>query len=399
MKPMHHNKQDGIVLIIDQEPELRASMAGWLSREGFQIHLESGGTQGVEYWRLQQPSVVICDLGVTGTDGLSILREITSSESETQIIMLSRVGDTEGMIAALRLGAADCLAKPLNDRAVLVHAVNRAYEEHHLIRQNRLYREALETKNRELNESLRLLKEDQEAGRAVQLKMLPAPARDYGNVHIEYRIIPSLYLSGDFVDYFSIGPQQIGFYLADVSGHGASSAFITVLLKTMANRVKQRYRDSANPRQLLPADILCRANEELIPLGLGKHLAIFCGLIDLDARQIVYCSAAHFPPPLLVTKGQTIALEGKGLPVGLFDDVLYENQTVDIGESFELVMFSDGILEVMPQKSVAEKEAFLMEMVGKGIHNIPHLLDHLDLRRHQAVPDDIAIMTVSCKGS
>lgn len=400
MKPMQHNKQDGIVLIIDQEPELRGAMASWLSREGFQIHLESNGMQGLEYWRIHQPAVLICDVRLPGIDGLGILSQIAEAESETQVIMMSRIEDTETVLSALRLGAADYLTKPIQDRAVLVHAVNRAFEEYHLIRQNRLYREALEAKNRELNDSLRLLKEDQEAGRAVQLKMLPAPSKDYGNVHIEYKIIPSLYLSGDFVDYFSIGPRQIGFYLADVSGHGASSAFITVLLKTMANRVKQRYRESVDSvKNLLPADILRRANDELIPLGLGKHLAIFCGLIDLEEKRLVFCSAAHFPPPLLVTLGQIRPLEGKGLPVGLFEDVLYENQTVELGDSFELVLFSDGILEVMPQSSVAQKEAHLVEMVGKGIHNIRRILDHLDLHRHQAVPDDIAIMTVSCKGS
>ena len=259
--------------------------------------------------------------------------------------------------------------------------------------------EALEAKNRELNDSLRLLKEDQEAGRAVQLKMLPAPSRDYGQLHIEYHILPSLYLSGDFVDYFSVGPNQIGFYLADVSGHGASSAFITVLLKTMANRVKQRYRESTENRRLLPADVLMQANDELIPLALGKHLAIFCGLIDLQAKKLVYCSAAHFPPPVLVTRGQVLALEGKGLPVGLFEGVSYENQLVELGDEFDLVLFSDGVLEVMPQGSVAEKEAYLMEIVGKGIHNIEQLMDHLDLREKQAVPDDIAILSVSCKGS
>lgn len=399
MKPMQHNKQDSVVLIIDQEPDQRALVAGWLSREGYQIHIESSGEKGLSYWRDQQPAVVICDVNLPQVDGLSILAEIAQSESETQVIMLSRADDMENILASLRLGAADYQMKPIQDRAVLVHAVNRAYEEFCLIQENRLYREALEAKNRELNDSLRLLKEDQEAGRAVQLKMLPAPSRDYGRLHIEYHILPSLYLSGDFVDYFSVGPSQIGFYLADVSGHGASSAFITVLLKTMANRVKQRYRESTKNRKLLPAEVLMQANEELIPLALGKHLAIFCGLIDLQAKKLVYCSAAHFPPPVLVTRGQVLALEGKGLPVGLFEGVSYENQSVELGDAFELVLFSDGVLEVMPQGSVAEKEAYLMEIVGKGIHNIGQLMDHLDLREKQAVPDDIAILSVSCKGS
>lgn len=399
MKPTQHNKQDGVVLVVDHEPGLREQMAAWLEHEGFQVHREVSGAAALEYWRTHPPAVLVCDAGTPGIDGLALLKEVAGSETETQVIMLSRPGEMDTVLAALRLGAADCLTKPLEDRAVLLHAVNRAFEEYHLIRENRLYREALEAKNRELNESLRLLKEDQEAGRAVQLKMLPPPAKDYGNVHIEYRIIPSLYLSGDFVDYFSVGPGQIGFYLADVSGHGASSAFVTVLLKTMANRIKQRYRTSENSPLLLPADILRRSNDELIPLGLGKHLAIFCGLIDLQEKRLVYCSAAHFPPPVLVTPTQVKSLEGKGLPVGLFEDVSYENQVVDLETPFDLVLFSDGILEVMPQGPVAEKEAFLVEMVSKGIHNVPQLMDHLKLHSLQSVPDDIAIMTVSCKGS
>src|SRR5690606_9221 len=143
MKPMHHNKQDGVVLIIDQEPELRSSMAAWLGREGFQIHLESNGALGLAYWRSHQPAVLICDVSLPGIDGLNILGETAACGSETQVIMLSRDEEMEDVLAALRLGAADYLIKPLKDRAVLVHAVSRAYEDHHLIRENRLYREAL----------------------------------------------------------------------------------------------------------------------------------------------------------------------------------------------------------------------------------------------------------------
>lgn len=396
MKLTQHSKQNGAILIIDHEPDQCAKTVAWLRDEGYQVHVESDGLAGLDRWRAQPPAVLICDAAVPGCDGLSILKEIAAAESETQMIILSRADDMDAVLSALRLGAADYLHKPIKDRAMFMHAVNRAFEEHHLIRENRLYREALEAKNRELNESLRLLKEDQEAGKAVQMKMLPEPSMDYGDVHIAYTILPSLYLSGDFIDYFELDSGQIGFYLADVSGHGASSAFVTVLLKNMANRIKQRFRDDASSvKYLLPGDVLKRANEELIPLGLGKHLAIFCGLIDLKANRLVYCSAAHFPPPLLVTNGKTIALEGSGLPVGLFEDATYENQEVSIGESFDLVLFSDGILEIMPEESVAEKEGRLMAIVGKGIHNVAQLCDHLALQQHQAVPDDIAIMTVS----
>lgn len=386
---------DVTILLIDQLSDLQAHISSCLRDEGYHVHVECESEPGLRFWSEHHPEVVICDVASPDIDGLAILSEIKASEYSTQVIMISDAGEMNDVVKALRLGATDFLLKPISDPEVLLHAVRRALDEHEMLTQNRHYREQLEQKNRELADSLRLLKEDQEAARAVQLKMLPEPVKQYGNIAVEYTIIPSLYLSGDFVDYFSLGENRIGFYLADVSGHGASSAFVTVLLKTMAIRIKQHY-SADQPTAIRPAEILQRANAELLPLGLGKHLAVFCGYIDCNARKLVYCSAAHFPPPVLVTDGKAIALEGSGLPVGLFEEVIYENQEVAIGESFHLVVFSDGVLEVMPQDSVAEKERHLMEIVSNGIHNISQLLDHLDLRNKDAVPDDIALMTVSC---
>lgn len=395
MKALQIPASDVTILLIDQVSDLQAHISSCLRDEGYYVHIETETEPGIRFWSEHHPQVVICDVATPEIDGLAILGEIANSDYSTQVIMISEAGGMSDVVEALRLGATDFLTKPLSDPAVVSHAVKRALDEHTMQVENRHYREQLELKNRELNDSLRILKEDQEAARVVQLKMLPERKKHFGPLTVEYCIIPSLYLSGDFVDYFSLGPGRLGFYLADVSGHGASSAFVTVLLKNMAYRVKQYYSES-QPDPLRPADILKRANDELLPLGLGKHLAVFCGYIDYSTRRLVYCSAAHFPPPVLLSDGKTTPLEGSGLPVGLFEEVQYENQEVAIGDSFHLVVFSDGVLEVMPQNSVAEKEKYLMEIVGKGIHNIDQLLDHLDLRNSDAVPDDIALMTVSC---
>lgn len=87
-------------------------------------------------------------------------------------------------------------------------------------------------------------------------------------------------------------------------------------------------------------------------------------------------------------------LEGRGLPVGLFEKVEFDRHEVILGERFELLLFSDGILELMTQQSVAEKERYLVEIVGKGIHNIDQILDHLEIDPQQSVPDDVAIMSI-----
>ncbi len=384
----------GLVLLIDPIADSKSVIAESVQQLGYQIQCVRSGEEGLYFWQQYLPEVVVCDVSEDHWDGLAVLRAIAASEQETQVIMVSAAGRMDDVVAALRLGAADFLLKPISDPEVLNHAINRAFEEHQLNLENRLYREALEKKNQELKTSLRLLKEDQEAGRAVQLKLLPENKHSFGSIDIEYKIIPSLYLSGDFVDYFGLGDGRVGFYLADVSGHGASSAFVTVLLKTVANRVRHRFSTNVADDSF-PEVMLRAANDELLPLGLGKHLAVFCGYIDLATRRLTYCSAAHFPPPILQTNNEIIALEGRGLPVGLFEGVHYDVHEVSLGESFALTLFSDGILELMPQSSVAEKESYLVEIVTNGIHNIDQLLKVLDLDFEEAVPDDVAVMTIT----
>jgi ActR/RegA family two-component response regulator len=138
-----------------------------------------------------------------------------------------------------RLGAADVLtagesAKEL--KLTLARVDNLAETR----RRADQYSTELEKTNVELQESLRLLKQDQLAGLEVQKSLMPESPLAFGDYEISHSITPSLYLSGDFVGYNFVLDRYLLFYFADVSGHGASSAFVTVLLRFMIGRVIRR---------------------------------------------------------------------------------------------------------------------------------------------------------------
>lgn len=384
----------GRVLLIESDPAMREMLVGWLAEDHANVQAAATAAEGLDKMTSFEPEVVVCDMRLTDRLGLEVLEVAQRTCPDAQVIMTSQVSDTVMVVQALRLGAADYLFKPLKQPIMLLHAVRRATADARLLLQNRRYRQALEEKNRELNESLRVLREDQEAGRAVQLKILPASKKAYGDTEINFRIKPSLYLSGDFVDHFRISETQVGFYLADVSGHGASSAFVTIMLKTMANRLRKRYQD-ASRRVLLPAELLSRANEELMSMALGKHLSVFCGMIDFSTRQLVYSSASHFPPPRLFMAGNVYSLEDHSLPVGLFENPGYQNRSVELAGDFELWACSDGALEVLTESSLAEKEAKLVEIMVQANHNIDTFLSLLGVTEQGSVPDDIAVLQVS----
>lgn len=294
----------------------------------------------------------------------------------------------EQVIRALRQGASDFFSLPIQDPEGLTRSVHRQLKKAKVIADSQYYRD-------ELEQSLALLQEDQQAGRHVQQKMLPPKEMVINDYRFEYRIKPSLFLSGDFIDFFRISESLSMFYLADISGHGASSAFVTVLLKNMTNRLLRNYNRGSSFHILSPTDVLSRINKELLDTGLGKHLTIFVGLLDSIENTLQYGVGGHFPMPILQQKGKAEFLAGSGMPVGLFDDAQFDGRIVELEDQFCLTVFSDGILEILQQPNLKGKENFLLEVAARGYDDLRDLAKALGVDDIEEAPDDIAALSVS----
>ena len=383
------------LLIIDDDPVVRARLVSYLQAAGFGVLEADSAARGMQLFANAKPDLLICDLRMPQLSGLDLIRQLKEQGSETPVILLSGSGSMSDAVESLRLGAADYLLKPLEDLAVLEHSVRRALQESALRLENRLYRETLEATNRELQTSLSLLQEDQSAGRQMQLSMLPQTpwlADDYQFAH---QVIPSLYLSGDFVDYFRLDQHRIAFYLADVSGHGASSAFVTVLLKFMTTRLLYESRRNGELPDFKPSAVLEHINRGLINCKLGKHVTMLGGIIDQQSNQLTYCIGGHLPLPVLYSEGKAHFLEGKGLPVGLFEEAVHEDYVIDQPQRFSLTMLSDGILEVLPGASLKDKEASLPNLIATAGGTLEGMFEALGLASIEEIPDDIAVLVLS----
>src|SRR5690606_7013332 len=202
--PVSMHSPNATLLIIDDDDVVRASVAAYLEDSGFSVLQACNGAEGLVLFEREQPDLVICDLRMPQVDGLELIRRISALEIDIPVIVMSGAGVMADAVEALRLGAADYLIKPLEDLVVLEHSVRRTLDRSRLRVENQRYREKLEIANRELQASLDLLREDQTAGRQVQMNMLPVTPWSVGEFDFAHQIIPSLYLSGDFVDYFRI---------------------------------------------------------------------------------------------------------------------------------------------------------------------------------------------------
>lgn len=389
------HKTSATLLIIDDDDVVRASLAAYLEDSGFEVLQASNGLQGLEVFQQFQPDLMICDLRMPQVDGLELIRRINALGIEVPVIVVSGAGVMNDAVEALRLGAADYLIKPLEDLAVLEHSVRRALDRYRLRQENQRYREKLEAANRELQASLHLLQEDQNAGRQVQMNMLPVTPWQVDDLNFAHQIIPSLYLSGDFVDYFRIDERRIAFYLADVSGHGASSAFVTVLLKFMTTRLLYEWRRGGTLPEFKPSDVLGHINRGLINCRLGKHVTMLGGVIDQESGTLTYSIGGHLPLPVLFENGQARYLEGRGLPVGLFEEAEYGDAVMALPESFSLTLLSDGILDLLPGDTLKAKELALPQLVSQAGGTLDGLRQVLGLANLGEMPDDIALLVLS----
>ena len=383
------------ILIVDADETASTELSRYLEARGFYVTscpdmaaVRSLFTDGF-------PDVVFADLAPEAVRELAGMLE--EADTYTPIVVCSATSSSEDVVRALRAGAADFVLKPFaTDKSALDTMIGKLFDRVRVNRLNQLYRQELEEANRELRNGIAELRADQSAGRKVQLRMLPDRDQGLSGLHIDHLIKPYLYLSGDFLDYFPLTEDKVLVYIADVSGHGASSAFVTVLLKNLTNRLQRNLRRQSSDDILYPERFLERINSELLDTGLGKHVTMFVGIISLSERILHYAVGAHFPMPILSFEGgETAFLEGSGLPIGLFEEPEWEVYQTPLDKPFRLILFSDGILEVIKAKTLDEKERTLLELVSGGRHTIASLSEALNLDEMTELPDDIAIVSVT----
>jgi DNA-binding response OmpR family regulator len=103
------------VLVVDDEPTIREVVVSYLQRDGFDTLEAADGDRARELVESGKPSLVVLDVMLPGTDGLSLCRWIRS-RSSLPVILLTARGDEVDRIVGLELGADDYVTKPFSPR-------------------------------------------------------------------------------------------------------------------------------------------------------------------------------------------------------------------------------------------------------------------------------------------
>ena len=183
----------------------------------------------------------------------------------------------------------------------------------------------------------RLRQEELEEARAVQSLMLPAEVLCAGPAIMAYEFQPVDIVGGDFVDYFSMGNGNVGFYVGDVSGKGLPAAMYAGLAVGILR--------SVHKTDQLPGEVLSALNKRLMSRGgLPRHAAIIYGVFNSHTCEM-HLAGAGMPGPLHFSAKGCRVLDLSGIPPGLFADAEYETLTLKLEPGDSILVCSDGIIE------------------------------------------------------
>jgi len=181
------------------------------------------------------------------------------------------------------------------------------------------------------------LERDLQAAKRIQGALLrPVPTEDYG-VDIAARYLSAREVCGDLYDFLRYGPQQLGIALGDVSGKGTAAA----LYGAVAIGIMR----SLAPQKLQPAEMLKQMNQLVGERRIEGRFMTACFATWQKGRQKLRVANAGQSQPLLYKDNRCGKIELTGFPLGIFEDVNYDEWGVTLEPGNILVFHSDGIAE------------------------------------------------------
>jgi sigma-B regulation protein RsbU (phosphoserine phosphatase) len=164
-------------------------------------------------------------------------------------------------------------------------------------------------------------------------------------------------VGGDFYDLYILPDGRLATLIADVSGKGVPAALFMALTVSVF-----RFAMSLN---MYPGELLGQINQIMIENQQSRMFAtVFIGYVDYASGEVQFACAGHNPPMLYRAGTSTVErLSAKGVAMGLFPGVFYEERRFSLAPGDVLVLYTDGIDEMINKNEEDFGEARLQAII------------------------------------
>jgi sigma-B regulation protein RsbU (phosphoserine phosphatase) len=222
----------------------------------------------------------------------------------------------------------------------------------------------------------------------VQAQLFPREISELESLEVHGFCRPARTVSGDYYDFLTASSNKLILAVGDISGKGISAA---LLMATIHSAVRA-YSVESLPQlrepiavgavggsgrmmatwpegiEVSPGALLGLLNHQLFDsTPPEKYATLFLGIYDGHSHRLTYSNGGHLPPILIAKDGGIRRLEAGGTVVGLFDNMIYDEDSVDMHPGEIFVAYSDGVTE--PENDFGEfGEQRLIDLVRENQH-------------------------------
>lgn len=325
--------QSATILVVDDSRMNRVLLSTTLAKHGYQILEAADGRQALEVLGgHDQVELILLDLIMPEMDGFEFLEHHHQNLnlSSIPVIVNSSLDDFSSITRALKMGSYDYFTKPLskeNLEVTLPLKIGNAVNAHRLMKQAK-----------EQND---LLQSELEMASLYQHFLLPLEPKPKGaEVALKFR--PCSQVGGDYFDFIELSEEAWAMVVADVSGHGVTSAMIASMVKALL--------PGYLTQTMSPGSALEKLNSDLLRLTPGdSFVTAFAAVYQTGKRELTWSLAGHPAPVLFPATGKAISLSLKSPFLGVFESGHFENpypdQTLSLAKGDRLALYTDGLIE------------------------------------------------------
>ena len=177
----------------------------------------------------------------------------------------------------------------------------------------------------------------------LQTSMLPATCPEVPGFDIAAYSMSAKEVGGDFYDFIETGRKTLGIVVGDVTGKSVSGALVMSASRSIFRMLSEE--------NIAVGEIMMRANARTKKdIKTGMFVALLYAVLDPASKTILLCSAGQAQPMYLSAESDKVELvetKGDTFPLGILDEVDYQETRLDFVRGDKIILYSDGIVEAM----------------------------------------------------
>ena len=192
----------------------------------------------------------------------------------------------------------------------------------------------------------------------IQRDFLPKENPKSKGFEIAGSNVPCYQVGGDYYDFVDIDPERIGITIADVSGKGVSASLLMASLRAaLQSEVHSEYDIEKMVKKL--NDFVHRSSST------NKFITFFFSELNKKTSELKYINAGHNPPLIMDLKGNVRRLESSGFCLGMFPNIDYKMEKLNLNVGDTALLFTDGITESRSKDNEEFEEKRMIQLMKK----------------------------------